>query len=578
MRNPHQVFSLAGCLIAAGPTGGSAFAAPGQTGDQNAGELLYNGIRLPAIWPPRLEEDNVRPAVREPMPVPYLTHPPAVIRVDVGRQLLVDDFLIERTDLKRTFHDPERYDGNPVFKPETRDELGGGAGVPTNHGGIFFDPRVQAFKMFYNASTRGPLSLATSPDLIHWTRPKLTAENDNVLIRRSVQDNCVWLDLDPTHRDERIKVSEYLRGKASPSPERWGNFFTSPDGLNWSDPIPVIGKTFRTGDYCSFFKNPFRDVWVYSIKRQAGPLGRHRYYHESVDFRRGADWNNAVFWTGADRLDDPEPEGSYHPAAHAHGCQLYSLNAVAYESLMIGMYQILRGPRNPEAAALKLTKLTDLSMAFSRDGFHWDRPNRKSFLAGTRQDGDWDRAYLRVAAGVFAVFGDKLVFPYTGYSGYTAEGIPRASAGASIGLATLRRDGFASMDGGPKMGTLTTRPLSFSGKRLFINADAPRGRLRVEVRDRDGNPIAPFTLANSIPFSGDRTLEAMRWKGGADLSALAGKQVRLHFEVTNGSLYSFWISRDDTGRSDGYVAAGGPGYNGVVDTVGRAAPDWRPLD
>ena len=32
------------------------------------------------------------------MPVPYLDHPPAVISIDVGRQLLVDDFLIVARD------------------------------------------------------------------------------------------------------------------------------------------------------------------------------------------------------------------------------------------------------------------------------------------------------------------------------------------------------------------------------------------------------------------------------------------------------------------------------------------------
>ena len=33
------------------------------------GELLYNGIRLPLDWPPRMEQDL------EPMPVPYLENP-----------------------------------------------------------------------------------------------------------------------------------------------------------------------------------------------------------------------------------------------------------------------------------------------------------------------------------------------------------------------------------------------------------------------------------------------------------------------------------------------------------------------
>ena len=56
----------------------------------SASETLYNGITLPDIWPPRA------PAMKagEPVPVPYLEHPPAVISVDVGRQLFVDDFLI----------------------------------------------------------------------------------------------------------------------------------------------------------------------------------------------------------------------------------------------------------------------------------------------------------------------------------------------------------------------------------------------------------------------------------------------------------------------------------------------------
>jgi len=42
--------------------------------------------------------------------------------------------------------------------------------------------------------------------------------------------------------------------------------------------------------------------------------------------------------------------------------------------------------------------------------------------------------------------------------------------------------------------------------------------------------------------------------------------------LTNGSLDAFWVSRDESGRSDGYVAAGGPGYTGPTDTVGKTAP------
>src|SRR5580704_1128633 len=80
------------------------------------GELLYNGIRLPRAWPPR---DEVKAESREPQPVPYLDARPAVIPIDVGRQLFVDDFLVEKTTLRRTFHHAEKYQGNPILKPET---------------------------------------------------------------------------------------------------------------------------------------------------------------------------------------------------------------------------------------------------------------------------------------------------------------------------------------------------------------------------------------------------------------------------------------------------------------------------
>ena len=100
--------------------------------------------------------------------------------------------------------------------------------------------------------------------------------------------------------------------------------------------------------------------------------------------------------------------------------QLYSLNAAAYESLMVGMHYIHRGPNNGVCEKGKFPKLIDLELGFSRDGFHWDRPDRRGFIVGSRTEGSWDRAYLHGTAGVFAVLDDQLVFPYMGTSGIQA--------------------------------------------------------------------------------------------------------------------------------------------------------------
>lgn len=80
-------------VIAAACCASFAFATDGKPG-----ELLYNGIRLPQQWPPRIEKLG-----SEPMRVPYLQSPPSVIPIDVGRQLFVDDFLVETTTLKRKY-------------------------------------------------------------------------------------------------------------------------------------------------------------------------------------------------------------------------------------------------------------------------------------------------------------------------------------------------------------------------------------------------------------------------------------------------------------------------------------------
>jgi hypothetical protein len=141
----------------------------------------------------------------------------------------------------------------------------------------------------------------------------------------------------------------------------------------------------------------------------------------------------------------------------------------------------------------------------------------------------------------------------------------------STGIALLRRDGFASLEAGAEGGTLTTRPVTFRGSRMFVNAATQAGELRVAILDEDGCPMAPYTLENCRPISTDSTLEPVTWAGAEDVSSLRGRVVRFRFSVRQGGLYSFWVSRDATGRSDGYVAGGGPGYTGPTDTVGRAA-------
>ena len=137
-------------------------------------------------------------------------------------------------------------------------------------------------------------------------------------------------------------------------------------------------------------------------------------------------------------------------------------------------------------------------------------------------------------------------------------------ANISIGFASLRRDGFAGLvaDGD---GTVTTRPVVFSGSHLFVNADARFGAMSAEVIDADGKPFPGYAAADCKGLvRTDTTKQAVSWKGG-DLSRFAGKPVRFRFKLKVATLYAFWVSKDASGKSGGCLAAGGPGYAGLRD-------------
>ncbi|MBM4038117.1 MAG: hypothetical protein FJ290_06340 [Planctomycetes bacterium] len=531
-----------------------------------AGERLYNGIVLPTPWPPRAEK-----LTNEPMSPPYLAKPPGVIPIDVGRQLFVDDFLVEKTDLKRTFHLAELHPANPILKPDTAWETATQRD-PTAmvfSDGVWFDPADKLFKMWYMGGYVRGTCYATSKDGIAWEKPKLDFKEGTNVVQEGYRDSAtVWLDLEEKDPQKRFKFFNAVRGTQG---KGWTCLVSvSPDGIHWGKPV---AQTPPIGDRTTVFYNPFRRVWVYGIR--SGMLTRSRFYREHPDAIAGAEWKpeEAVPWVGADTNDPPRDDLKIQP-------QLYNLDAVAYESLMLGLFTIWPGQPKDRA------KPNYVCLGFSRDGFHWSRPDHRPFIGVSEKYGDWNWGNVQSAGGGCLVVGDRLYFYFSaraGIRGSTASGV------CTTGLATLRRDGFASMDGD---GTLTTRPVTFKGKHLFVNS---AGELQAEVLGEDGAPIAPFTRDNCsvgpvggasaprVPSSSSRgaeppptteardsTCQPVRWKGADDLSALAGKPVRLRFHLKDARLYAFWVSPDASGASHGYVAAGGPGFTGPTDTVGAA--------
>lgn len=538
-----------------------------------AGEILYNGIELPNEWPPDLKTFPSR----DPIP-PYLKEPPHVISIDIGRQLFIDDFLIESTDMTRTHHRPVYHPSNPVLQPKLDHEMAGyGPFAAPFSGGVWFDPKDKNFKMWYMGGYTQHLCLATSKDGIRWTKPDLgVVKGTNIVLRRGApESNSVLMDLNETDPAKRFKYV-YFQAGGTPA---WAMMYRhSPDGIHWSNPKWRSGPC---GDRTTVFYNPFRKKYVFLIRASANQSGRAKRYWETSDLNDAA----SVKWPGEGAAkalsplwvrsalgkDFTRPEISDMP-------QLYHLDAMAYESVVVGLFAIHRGRFAMHSDGRPIQpgrpKCNELMVGYSRDGFHWHRPEYETFLGVSEKRGSWRWGNVQPVGSLGLVVGDHIYFYVSARQG--DPNLTNATkwihdANVTTGLAVLRRDGFASMNADNNTKTLTTRPLKFSGQNMFVNIDASQGEMQVEVLDNNGKVLEPYSRKNCQPIRANTTFQPVTWKGANDLAPLAGKKVKFRFHLRNGRLYSFWVAPTPIGASNGFVLGGGPGFTAHADTVGRAS-------
>ncbi len=530
---------------------------------ETTGEVLYNGIVIPEDW----SEEGMENYGTDELPVPYLTNKPGTINIDVGRQLFVDDFLIADTNLTRTWHKAVEYEGNPIFKAETDIEKGlpyndtysHSAGAKPFSDGVWYDSDDGLYKMWYMAGSYYGTALATSKDGINWERAEYDVVHGTNLVLNpkdtQIRDsNAIIINPFAKLRSEKYNMLQIL----DPA-NIVGQIYTSSDGIHWT----YRTRTASLGDRSTIFYNPFRQKWVFSIRSYWHD--RSRDYSESDSLVKGANLENTVHWLRTDNEDLRDPVIDIKP-------QLYNFDSVAYESVMLGAFQIYQGPDNSITDGTGIPKVTNIHLGFSRDGFHYSRSeDRTAFLSCSQKAGTWNRGYLTTNAGICMVNDNELWFYYTGFEGdetLTNTDSCRSSgnyANGSTGLAKLRRDGFASMDG---TGTLLTENITFSGKYLYVNANAEGGSVKAEILDENGNVIPGYSVNDCVAVTKDTTKTQISFGEGKDLSAFAGHSVKIRFYLENAKLYSFWVTNDGiNGASNGYLAAGSVGQNGLIDTV-----------
>jgi hypothetical protein len=108
---------------------------------------------------------------------------------------------------------------------------------------------------------------------------------------------------------------------------------------------------------------------------------------------------------------------------------------------------------------------------------------------------------------------------------------------------TQRLDGFVSLDAEDEAGTIVTGLLIFEGSKLALNV-AATGVVRVGLLNEVGESLSGFDASSCDPISSDSVGHVVTWNGNSNVDALAGRIVRVKFEMQNSKLYAFQFVGD----------------------------------
>ncbi len=242
----------------------------------------------------------------------------------------------------------------------------------------------------------------------------------------------------------------------------------------------------------------------------------------------------------AARLDEASLQQPVFNHPEEHAVDVYNFAVSRYESRYIGFasmfYHTGRAWNDHNHDGFHHVQL-----ASSRDMYSWRRVGDRAAFIGPSPLGAGAYDTMQILGPSYPVVrGDQLWFYY---SGLRHRWRPEKSSPdrAAICLATLRRDGFVSLDADADGGALTTVPFRWVGDRLYLNADAAGGEIVCELVDAAGEPLAGFEMENAVPVCEDGVRLAVRWRALDRMPAAAAGPVRLRVRLRAARLYSYWF-------------------------------------
>ncbi len=401
---------------------------------------------------------------------------------------------------------------------------------------VFPNPESGGWRMLYQAlngrqARKRPShfipAAADSSDGIHWRIPDLKA---SAPVEERVLPNQVgpapldcfgeWGPCYYDHRaqDPRHRIKGFVckgHGPGTGKKDSW--IVTSPDGLTWHDSSGALWHPYGSDPAVCAFWNRYRNTYVLVIRPKNGD--RRIALIETPDWK---EFSRVELALSPDGLDPDLAE-------------LYGMPTFPYGNLFIGLLWIYRtSPRSAQHGKF-LGGRIDCQLAYSYDGWHFQRGLRDSFL-GNDSPGKIGAGCI-LPCSLIATENEIRLYSCatTKEHAIFEDDSPQKSA---IQMHRLRRDGFVYLDAPSGPGWLKTRAMLVQGNRLSFNVQVPDGQLRVGVKDADGNPIPGYALEDCRPCSADSTDWIPRWKDDAPFGRLQGKAVQLELQISGGRLYA----------------------------------------
>jgi hypothetical protein len=510
-----------------------------------------------------------------------------MLNIGSERQLFLDDLLIESVEnVCRTWHRPLKEPTGPLIVRDQPWEHVSYFSCNTYH--VLHDPQDGLFKCWYTdwykpeskpddiaigASVKKIL-YAESEDGLRWRKPRFmlyphAGEPTNVVIPDAF-NIAVLIDPHETDGNKRYKAlhTRFVTGDRDTSAVVAA---TSPDGIHWTQTRqrPVIGRSgARTEDVLVLHYDEFSRMFVLNTRHYdmqnvarnlANPVVGHftpPYY--PLDWSRMA--KRRVFQAeSADLLHWTIPYPILTPEDGQDDLDetFYGMCQSTVGGLKIGFLNTFHYVANTMCVQL----------VYSRDGKRWVHLNKRRPLLKPGGEGAWDAYMVTLPCPPIEV-GDELFFFHGGSSNHhdwwmtgAREGIPTAEATDpatvfyALGLARLRRDGYASLDAGSiRPGILITRPFISGGTRLVVNARCkPGGSIAAEIADVYDQVLPGFSRAECDPFRGDAVSHAFTWQGRAAIPAGPLEHAeypkpeierfrKIRFYMENTELYTFMLA------------------------------------